>query len=114
VQQSHSQSPCLSGCPSSLFCSYRTEGERAQRELCFYTLHENAAEWRTAICIVFSEREKLYAEIQPFLNVMDSAVEDRKIEDRKTGHRVNQLGSTNQEKASFSCFLVLTGLFTCF
>lgn len=63
----------LSRCQSSPFCSYLTEGETAQRELCFYTFRENTVAWT-----VFPEREKRYAEIQPFLNITDSVAENRK------------------------------------
>lgn len=78
MQQSYGQSTCPSGCQFSLFSSNLT-GEGAPRELLFYAFCENAAERRTAIRIVFPDREKVYAEIQPFLNIMDSVVENIKM-----------------------------------
>lgn len=54
----------------------RGKGSKTAVLLCIL---ENAVEGRTAICIVFPDREKVHAEIQSFLNITDSVVENRKM-----------------------------------
>lgn len=64
-------------------------------------------------------QEKLCAEIQPFLNIMDSVEENRKTGSRQDHactflDTVNQLGNTNLGKATISYFLVHAEWFACF
>lgn len=110
MQQSYGQSTCPSGCQSFLFPSYLRDGERAPRELS-YTFCENAAEWRTSIHIVFPDREKAYAEVQPFLNIMDSVVENIKIRperDLPHVHSWTQNPSTGKHKSGESKSFLLS------
>lgn len=64
-------------------------------------------------------QEKLYAEIQLFLNITDCVDKNGKIEPERDHpctflDKINQLGNTNLGKASISYFLVHAEWFGCF